>query len=295
MSKPIYELVDELPTGGITVMALRSLDFAIPGQWQNLVGFDNTIKAVTGETDEALIRQIGERAVVLFNDKSQGYQNALWLYQTVDSASGALGAAAMANKVGQDISFLGFLKNLTPKPEKAQSIDLAVKLVVEIVAFCQINGIPGDSVGDFLAALGDYGGESLMRMAALVCFDGLVPLGPDFALKGLSTLQGMSPNELEQNNTFKGVNALIPGGDNAGKLSFITSSMDSVKGWMTDFVSSRNLTPDNVVDNLTKFVEISKDKLDYLGAFLDMTTDYYAHTGIQTLARRLIERAVAEI
>jgi hypothetical protein len=295
MSKPIFELVDELPTGGITVMSLRSLDFAVPGQWQNLVGFNNTIKAVTGETDEALIQQIGERAVQLFNDKSQGYQNALWLYQTVDSASGALGAAAMANKVGQDISFLGFLQNLTPKPEKAQSIDLCVKLVVELVAFCQINGIPGDSIGDFLAALGDYGGESLMRMAALVCFDGLVPLGPDFVLKGLSTLQDMSPNDLEQNNTFKGVKSLIPGGDSAGQLSFISSSMDSVKGWMTDFVSSRGLTPEQVVDNLTKFVEISKDKLDYLGAFLDMTSNYYTHTGTQTLARRLIERAVAEI
>jgi hypothetical protein len=295
MSKPIFELVDDLPTGGITVMSLRSLDFAVPGQWQNLVGFNNTIKAVTSETDEALIQQIGERAVQLFNDKSQGYQNALWLYQTVDSASGALGAAAMANKVGQDISFLGFLQNLTPKPEKAQSIDLCVKLVVELVAFCQINGIPGDSIGDFLAALGDYGGESLMRMAALVCFDGLVPLGPDFVLKGLSTLNGMSPNDLEQNATFKGVKSLIPGGDSAGQLSFITSSMDSVKGWMTDFVSSRGLTPEQVVDNLTKFVEISKDKLDYLGAFLDMTSNYYTHTGTQTLARRLIERAVAEI
>jgi hypothetical protein len=295
MSKPIFELVDELPTGGITIMSLRSLDFVVPGQWQNLVGFNNTIKAVTGETDEALIQQIGERAVQLFNDKSQGYQNALWLYQTVDSASGALGAAAMANKVGQDISFLGFLQNLTPKPEKAQSIDLCVKLVVELVAFCQINGIPGDSIGDFLAALGDYSGESLMRMAALVCFDGLVPLGPDFALKGLSTLNTMSPNDLEQNKTFNGVKSLIPGGDSAGQLSFITSSMDSVKGWMTDFVSSRGVTPEQVVDNLTKFVEISKDKLDYLGAFLDMTCNYYTHTGTQTLARRLIERAVAEI
>jgi hypothetical protein len=295
MSKPIFELVDELPTGGVTIMALRSLDFVVPGQWQNLVGFDNTIKAVTGESDPALIQQIGERAVQLFNDKSQGYQNALWLYNTVDSASGALGAAAMANKVGQDISFLGFLKNLTPKPEKAQSIDLSVKLVVEVVAFCQINGIPGDSIGDFLAALGDYGGESLMRMAALVCFDGLVPLGPDFALKGLSTLQGMSPKDLEENTTFKGVKDLIPGGNSAGQLSFVTQSMDSVKGWMTDFVGSRGLTPEMVVDNLTKFVEVSKDKLDYLGAFLDMTTDYYTHTGTQTLARRLIERAVAEI
>ncbi|NJM74492.1 MAG: hypothetical protein HC852_00545 [Acaryochloridaceae cyanobacterium RU_4_10] len=295
MSKPIFELVDELPTGGITILSLRSLDFVVPGQWQNLVGFNNTIKAVTGETDEALIQQIGERAVQLFNDKSQGYQNALWLYQTVDSASGALGAAAMANKVGQDISFLGFLQNLTPKPEKAQSIDLCVKLVVELVAFCQINGIPGDSIGDFLAALGDYSGESLMRMAALVCFDGLVPLGPDFALKGLSTLNTMSPNDLEHNKTFNGVKSLIPGGDSAGQLSFITSSMDSVKGWMTDFVSSRGVTPEQVVDNLTKFVEISKDKLDYLGAFLDMTCNYYTHTGTQTLARRLIERAVAEI
>jgi hypothetical protein len=295
MSKPIFELVDELPTGGVTVMALRSLDFAVPGQWQNLVGFNNTIKAVTGETDEALIQQIGERAVHLYNDESQGYQRAQWLYQTVDSASSALGAAAMANKIGQDISFLGFLDKLTPKPEKAQSLDLCVKLVVELVAFCQINGIPGDSIGDFLAALGDYGGESLMRMAALICFDGLVPLGPDFILKGLSTLQGTSPSDLEKNATFKGVNSLIPGGDAAGKLTFVTTSFDSVKGWMTDFVGARGLTPELVVSNLTKFVEISKDKLDYLGAFLDVAANYYSHTGTQTLARRLIERAAAEI
>jgi hypothetical protein len=295
VSKPIYQLVDELPTGGITVMALRSLDFAIPGEWQNLTGFDNTIRTITGETDESLIQQIGERAIYLFNDQSQGYQRALWLYQTVDSAASALGAAALANKVGQSISFLGFLDKLTPKPEKAQSIDLAVKSVVELVSFCQINGIPGDSIGDFLAALGDYSGESLMRMAALVCFDGLVPLGPDFILKGLSTISNLSPSDLEQNQTFKGVSPLIPGGNPAGQLGFITQSFDSIKGWMSDFVTSRNLTPENVVNNLQNFVEISKDKLDYLGAFLDVTTNYYTHTGIQTLAHRLIERAVAEI
>jgi hypothetical protein len=295
VSKPIFELVDELPTGGITVMALRSLDFVVPGEWQNLVGFDNTIRTITGETDEDLIQQIGERAIYLYNDQSQGYQRALWLYQTVDSAAGALGAAALANKVGQSISFLGFLDKLTPKPEKVQSIDLAVKSVVELVSFCQINGIPGDSIGDFLAALGDYSGESLMRMAALVSFDGLVPLGPDFILKGLSTISNLSPSDLEHNQTFKSVSPLIPGGSPAGQLGFITQSFDSIKGWMSDFVSSRDLTPEKVVGNLQNFVEISKDKLDYLGAFLDMTTNYYTHTGVQTLARRLIERAVAEI
>lgn len=295
MSKPIFELVDELPTGGLTVMALRSLDFVVPGQWQNLVGFTNTIREVTGETDESLIQQIGDRAVYLFNDKSQGYQRALWLYQTVDSASTALGYAAAANKVGESVSFLGFLDKLTPKPEKAQSIDLSVKLVTELVAFCQINGIPGDSIGDFLASLGDYSGESLMRMAALVCFDGLIPLGPSFIEKVLATVGGLSPSELEQNQTFKGVNELIPGDNSAGKLGFINQSFDSVKGWMGDFVSSRGLTQESVVDNLTKFVDVSKDKLDYLGAFLDISVKYYSHTGVQTLARRLVERAVAEI
>lgn len=294
MSKPIYELIDELPTGGLTVMALNSLDFIIPGQWQNLVGFDNTIRAVTGETDESMIQQIGERAVALFNDKSQGYQRALWLYETVDSAAGMLGTAALANRIGQD-TFLGFLKNITPKPEKAQSIDLCVKLVTELVAFCQINGIPGDSIGDFLAALGDYSGESLMRMAALVCFDGLIPLGADFSSKALSLVQGLSPSELEHNQTFKGVKELIPGGNSAGQLSFITESFQSSKGWMDDLVATKGLTQSGVVNNLTKFIEVSKDKLDYLGAFLDMSVKYYRHTGIQTLARRLIERAVAEI
>ena len=294
MSKPVYELVDELPKGGLTVSALKSLDFVVPGQWDNLVGFDNTIRKVTGETDESLIQQIGERAVTLYNDKSQGYQRALWLYESVDSASGLLGTAALANQIGQD-SFLGFLKHITPKPERAQSIDLTVKLVTELVAFCQINGIPGDSIGDFLASLQSYSGESLMRMAALVCFDGVIPLGADFTDKALNMVKGMSPSEVSGNQTFKGVKDLIPGNDDAGKLGFITQSFESTKGWMDNFVSSKGITQQGLVSNLSKFVEVSSDKLNYLGAFLDMSVKYYRHTGVQTLTRRLVERAVAEI
>lgn len=295
MSKPIFELVDELPTGGLTVMSLRSLDFVIPGEWQNLVGFDNTIRTVTGETDESIIQQIGDRAVTLYNDKTQGYQTALWLYQTVTSGSKLLGTAALANKIGEKVSLLGFLDKITPKAEKAQSIDLAVKLVVELVAFCQINGIPGDSIGDFLAALGDYSGESLMRMAALVCFDGLIPLGPDFIQKVLSGFNTMSPQDLQQNQSFNSVKDLIPGGNAEGQKNFILQSFDSVSGWMSGFVNSRGLTPQNVAKNLSSFTDVADDKLDYLAAFLDVSTNYYEHTGIQTLARRLIERASAEI
>ncbi len=295
MSKSIFELTDELPTGGFTVSALRALDFVIPGQWQNTVGFVNTIKAVTAETDEDLIQQIGERAVFLYNDRSQGYQRAMWLYQTIDSTDKLLGASALANKVGEKLSFLGFLDKVTLKPEKAQTLDLMMKLVGELVGFCSINGIPGDSIGDFVGSLADYSGESLMRMVALVCFDGLIPLGPGFIDKGLSMFNQTTPQELEKNSTFQNIKDVIPGNSSANKLDFIGQSFDSAKGWMSDLVSSNNLTPQKVVSNLQNFVEITEDKFDYLGAFLDISTNYYEHTGVQTLARRLIERASAEI
>jgi len=274
---------------------LRSLDFVIPGQWQNVTGFENTIRVVTGETDESLIQQIGERAIYLYNDRSQGYQRAMWLYQTVDSTDVALGSAALANKIGERVPLLGFLNRLTPKADKAQTIDLSLKLVAELVAFCYINGIPGDSIGDFVASLADYSGESLMRMVALVCVDGLIPLGPDFILKAQSVLNDTNPKELEKNATFQRMSDAIPGVTSLNKLLFIGESFDSVKGWMSGLVSSRNLTPQKVVSNLQQTIEVADDKLDYLAAFLDVATNYYEHTGTQTLARRLIERAVAEI
>ncbi|MGF2040149.1 MAG: hypothetical protein RMZ43_033425 [Nostoc sp. CmiVER01] len=295
MSKSIVDLVDQLPTGGLTISMLNSLDFVAPGEWHNTVGFVNTIKTVTGEDDEDLIQQIGERAIYLFNDKSQGYQTALWLYQTVDGTDKALGAAALANKVGEKIPLLGFLNSVTPKPDKAQTIDLTLKLVAELVAFCQINGIPGDSIGDFVASLGEYSGESLIRMVALVCVDGLIPLGPDFISKAISGLNQTNPQELEKNSTFQNIKDVIPGNNAGSKLNFIGESFDSVKGWMSGIVSANNLTPQKVVHNLQSFADITDDKLDYLAAFLDVATNYYEHTGTQTLARRLIERAVAEI
>ncbi|WP_066383024.1 MULTISPECIES: hypothetical protein [unclassified Anabaena] len=295
MSKPIFELVDQLPTSSLTVSLLNALDFVAPGEWQNTVGFVNTIKTVTGETDEALIQQIGERAIYLYNDKSQGYQRAMWLYQTVDGTDKVLGAAALANKIGEKIPLLGFLNSVTPKADKAQTIDLCLKVVAELVAFCQINGIPGDSIGDFVASLGEYSGESLIRMVALVCVDGLIPLGPDFINKALSMLNQMNPQELQQNSTFQTMQDAIPGNSAGSKLNFIGESFDAVKGWMSGVVIGNNLNPQSVVSHLQGFMEIADDKLDYLAAFLDVATNYYEHTGTQTLARRLIERAVAEI
>ncbi|MBD2138149.1 hypothetical protein H6F32_11235 [Anabaena sp. FACHB-1237] len=295
MSKPIFELVDELPSGGLTVSLLNALDFIAPGQWNNTIGFVNTIKTVTGETDEDIVQQIGERAIYLFNDRSQGYQTALWLYQTVDGTDKVLGAAALANKVGEAIPLFGFLNSLTPKPDKAQTIDLTLKIVAELIAFCQMNGLPGNSIGDFVAALGEYGGESMIRMAALICFDGILPLGPDFIDSSLTMLSRMNPQELDQNSTFKTMSSVIPGNGTGAKLDFLGQSVDSVKGWMNGIVRANALTAQSVLKHCKGFLDFADDKLDYVAAFIDMSTNYYEHTGTQTLAKRLIERAIAEI
>jgi hypothetical protein len=41
-------------------------------------------------------------------------------------------------------------------------------------------------------------------------------------------------------------------------------------------------------------MNIADSKLDYLAAFLDMSTNYYEHTGTQTVARNLILRAAEQ-
>lgn len=291
----IYKLVDDLPTTNITTRVLHALDFAAPGQWQNLVGFDATIRAVTGETDAALIKKIGERAVALYNDPKQGYQRAQWLYSTVDNIDTTLAKLALANTVGGQIRWLGFLNRITPKADTLQGLDFGLKLATELAAFCLINGIPGDSIGDFVKALGEYGKESLIRMVALVALDGLVPLGPDFLGKVASMLSNTAPKELEGNRLYQGIQTYIPGSNSAEKLNLIQKNFQSTSGWMSNLISKTGLTQEKVVNNLSSIVDLTDRKLDYVAALLDMTTNYYEHTGTQTLARRLIERAVNEI
>ena len=64
-----------------------------------------------------------------------------------------------------DERFRMFLEKLTPKPKTTQGVDLCVKFAVEIIAFCQINGMPGDSFADFVKSLSDYQNEALMRIS----------------------------------------------------------------------------------------------------------------------------------
>lgn len=295
MSKPIYKVVDDLPSGSMTVRLMQALDWVVPGEWQNIVGFENTIKAVTGESDQKFIQQVGERAIALYNDKSEGYQRALWLYQTVDFVQGVSGFAAMMAKVGENISFLSFLDRLTPKADTTQAVDLGLKLVTEIVAFCKLNGLPGDSVGDFVESLSDYHHEALMRMGTLVCIDGIIPLGPDFLDKALSLLDRSGATALDKSSRFNQVKEMIPGKDTKEQISFMQEGLNSVRDWTNSFVASQGVTTEKIVSSLRGRLQGVEGHLDVLGAFLDMSVNYFEHTGVQTVARSLVSRAAAEI
>lgn len=299
MSVPtqLYQLVDNLPTNNITVYVLRALDFVIPNyRWENLVGFDAMIRVITAETDPHRVAQIRERATQIYNSEPDlGYRRTIWLYHTVDKAGTALGTAAMANKVGNKIGFLSFLKWMTPKADTSQAIDLSLKIVVELLAFCYLNNISVNNLGDFTTALKNYRDESLMRMAGLICFDGLLPLGPDFMRFTTSTLEQLTPSALEKNAMFQQTSDLIPGGDAVGQLNFIQRSVLSTQNWVDNFLVSYDLSTDKIVNNLHQFIEFSDDRLDYVSAFLDIATNYFAHTGTQTVARYVIEQAHQDI
>ncbi|AFM04968.1 hypothetical protein Fleli_2605 [Bernardetia litoralis DSM 6794] len=291
----IVDAINSLPDSGVTIYALKALDFVVPGEWNNPTDFDALMRDVTGETDEEFLGEIKTKAIELYNDDSQGYQTAIKIFKMVDTADTALGAAAIADKIADSVGFLSFMKDLTPKADTVQSIDLAIKITAELLAFTKINGIPGDSFGDFVGALGNYAGESKMRMAGIVAFDGVLPLGPDFAELVMGKLQSLSVDKVEDNVVFKKMAQYIPGSGATDKLDFVKKAFEHTKGWVSNFQSENNINSEKIITNLSEYISLADTKLDYVAAFLDTSTSYFEHTGTQTVASRLIERAVNEI
>jgi len=283
--------VDELPQDNITIKVLNAIDKVVPGKWENLVGFNNTISVLTGETDPETIEKIRDRAVELYEDKKNGYQTAIWLYQTVEKTDATIAAAAIADKVGDTFSFIPFLKQLTPKADTLQSIDLKLKLAVEAIAYCKLNGITLNPAAFAASVKENYQKEALLRMGTLVCLDGIIPLGADFLKKISTEVTEGEHNALEQNSAFKSIIQGIPGASE----SFISETFGAMTGWMDNLTSSVGLTRETLFNRLSPFIEIADDKLDYVAAFLDASTNYFEHTGIQTVARKLIDRAYSEV
>lgn len=296
MAKSIVTLVDNLPEDNITTKVLNALDFLFPGEWVNVNNFDEAIRVITKESNPAMVQQIRDKAIALYDDKTNGYRGAVSLYQTIDKADAALGTAAMANKIGEKIGLFGFLEKITPKADTSQTIDLILKISVEILAYCKLYGIPKANPNLFIKALQEnYQGPALMRMATLICVDGLLPLGPDFLKKVHEFVGSSHEEEIEQNNSYTVIGSALPGDDNQAKISFLSENFEAVRGWIQEFITKTEITQSSVFGRLGSFIQFADDNLDLVAAFLDQTTNYFVHTGIQTVATKLIQDAYTEL
>ena len=65
--------------------------------------------------------------------------------------------------------------------------------------------------------------------------------------------------------------------------------------FVPSFIAENGISRDRVLESVQGVSDRFEGKFDYIAAVLDMTTDYFEHTGTQTVARQLITRATSEI
>ncbi len=291
----VLERLDRLPRRNLTVLAIKGLSTLVPGGWKNITSADGLIADVLGSSDPELIRQVRERADALSRARHEGYGRALSLYDAVNRSQKAAGGLRLLANVGGALPLVKRVADLTPTSETLQAADLSLKVAAEMLAFTQVNGLPGDSFGDFAASLGEYAGEARVRMAALICFDALLPLG-DQALQRLDgLLGGVSQRDLHQLPAYAGMASMLPGRGDGDHLSFLRRGVDQWLGWAGGFSSQLGLTGQKAVQALENTLGPWQGSFQQMATFLDAFTDTYQHTGVQAVARRLVERAAAEI
>lgn len=293
MSESLHTLLEELPSTSLTTHVLTALDWIVPGEWRNINQLQAMIQDVTGETDDSLIQQIGERALALYADESNGYQRAVTVFRGVDSASTVAGVAALASMASQQFEILSFLGDVTPKPDTTQALDAGLKLAAELVGFTLTNGLPGDSVGDFCSAIVNYGKEEKMRLASWLAVDCVLPLGPDFIAKITEALEGPLES-LQENRIYQFVASHLPGGI-AEQRDLVLRTVNDSRGHLESMVQNGGVTQETVLAKVREYVSVADDKLDLVAAALDLATNTFEHTGIQTVARRVVSRAYGEI
>jgi hypothetical protein len=291
----VLERLDRLPRRNLTVLALKGIGTLVPGGWHNSTNANELIREVLGSSDPALIAQVRARADVLSRARHEGYGRALSLYDAVNRSQKAAGGLRLLANVGGVLPLVKRVANLTPTSDTLQAVDLSLKVAAELLAFTQVNGLPGDSFAAFGASLNEYAGEARVRMAALICFEALLPLG-DEALQRLDGLLGqVGQQELRLSPAYAGMAAMIPGRGDAAHLSFLRRGVEQWQGWAGGFVASLGLSGQKAVRALESTLGPWQGGFEQLATFLDAFTDTYQHTGVQAVARRLVERAAAEI
>lgn len=291
--------LEALPTSGLTVTVLQQLDRFVPGAWTNATRFDDVIRDVLGEdASPGMIAAVRQKALALEASNPGRWQHAVTVYGLVDTVDTVAAGAAVASKVGSMFGSLSFLEKFTPKPETTQAIDAGLKLVAELTAFGLVNGVPSmsvDGVARFTGALADYARYDLIRIAAWVVFDGVVPLGPDFVGKLVGTWKGLANDQLMSNAAFKQLSDKLPGNSADEKKAFVVHAIDQTGAWVGRFIQEKGITQQAVLKNLEGAMGVAAGGMDYVAAAIDASTAYFSHTGTQTVARALARQGLEQL
>jgi hypothetical protein len=294
MSDSIVRLLEELPATNLTTRALDAVDMVTPGTWRNITSFAELVADETGESDDAIIQDVGAKAIALYADESTGYQRAVSLYKLVDSGSTMAGMASLAGKLAEDVSWLSFLDGVTPKPETAQAADAALKLAAEVAAFVSTQGIPGDGVMEFVSSVMQAAKEDKIRLTSWVVYDGILPLGPDFLAAATNAING-GLSSLSESPLYEKIKGLLPGGSEDEHRAHVSNVLNASGGWIGEITSNPAASREGILSRVSGFLDGAEGKLDYAASIVDLSTNIFEHTGIQTVARRCIRRAYAEI
>ncbi|MEN0064209.1 MAG: hypothetical protein AAGA48_18810 [Myxococcota bacterium] len=289
----LHKTLSALPERNLTVRLLELTGKLVDQSWSNPRDLAGLIRDVTGEEEESYLQEIGERAITLFADPDERYQRAIRAYRLVDDVDKLVGTASFLDQVAQRVSFLSFLDRLIPKPETMQAVDAGAKLLAELVGFTSVNGLPGDSVSDFAKSLANSAHEDRLRLTCWVVADGVLPFGPDFVQLVVDRVGSASLDDLEQSTLFRQVRGLLPGGENAQKL--MVSTLEGAGDWIGSVLRDRGLDQNSIGTALQDILDVGEGSFDVMAAAIDVGTNYFEHTGTQSVARQVVRRAYGEV
>lgn len=289
----IQILLNQLAEARVTPAVLGALDYVVPGEWSNPTSLEALIEGNLGVSDPAEVARIKARAEQLYAAQPH-YSRAVRIFSAADSVDKVAAAAVLASQVGQSFELFNVLNRFTPKPETTQAIDAALKLSAEVVAFALLRGIPVTDLAEakaFPATLATYARADMMRLAAWMTLDGLLPLGPEFVGKIHEIVSGVDLSVLTENALFAQLKELMPGSSAEEQKGFILSTLASGSAYVQEFVAARGLTQEAMADAVGGVMKVGGQSLDILAATVDASTNYFEHTGIQSVARVLVHDA----
>ena len=203
----VLERMEHLPRRNFTVLTVKAIG-GLAGGFQTITSADALSRARHG-----------------------GYGRALSLDAAINRSQKASGGLrVLANGTG-GLPLVKRMAQLVPPKDTLQAVDLNLKVAAEMHAFTRVNGLPGDSFADVAAALQNDAGGAKLRMAALLCFDALLPLGDQALQRQEGLLAGVSGRDLRQVPAAAGMAGLIASRGDEAHLSFLRQGVRTWLGW----------------------------------------------------------------